>query len=381
MAALRSFAGLAEAPDGFVARGFFLVPLTVRQIHSMQSMQAHAPEMKEIQKKYKGDRQKLNEELMKFYKENNINPAASCLPLLAQLPVFFALYFVAQALHEAHPTRARWLAHRPEHRRPRRTSHWSGYLLLAIYAGSPDRCRRTSCGTTMDKTQRDIMMVAPAVFITVVARFPTGLVLYWVTTNLWTVGQGLITRRLVPKTPAPAIAAARRAGAEAQLAAARRRRRRTAPSCAERRSRSRRRRAAAPRQAEEGRRAAVSDRGHPVEATGETVGEAKWKALRELERLAPRSTRRAVRFQVVSEGERGLLGVGYTPARVVATVDGGRRRRAGAEPRRRERLAARVRELARARRRRARDRLHGSTSRETDEEIIASRAPAATSGC
>ena len=70
-----------------------LVPLTVRQIHSMQSLQAHAPEMKEIQKKYKGDRAKLNEELMKFYKENHINPAASCLPLLAQFPVFIALYF------------------------------------------------------------------------------------------------------------------------------------------------------------------------------------------------------------------------------------------------------------------------------------------------
>ena len=62
-----------------------LVPLTVKQIHSMQNMQAHAPQMKEIQRKYKGDRTKLNEELMKFYKENNINPAASCLPLLAQL--------------------------------------------------------------------------------------------------------------------------------------------------------------------------------------------------------------------------------------------------------------------------------------------------------
>src|SRR5437763_11221728 len=67
-----------------------LVPLTVKQIHSMQNMQRFAPQMKEIQKKYKGDRQRLNEELMKFYKENKINPAASCLPLVAQLPVFFA---------------------------------------------------------------------------------------------------------------------------------------------------------------------------------------------------------------------------------------------------------------------------------------------------
>src|SRR5436190_29883 len=95
-----------------------LVPLTVKQIHSMQNMQAHAPAMKELQRKYKGDRAKLNEELMKFYKENNINPASSCLPLVAQ--------------------------------------------------------------------------------------FPIGLVLYWMTTNLWTVGQGLITRRLMPKVAPPA---------------------------------------------------------------------------------------------------------------------------------------------------------------------------------
>ena len=71
-----------------------LVPLTVRQIHSMQNMQRFAPQMKEIQKKYKGDRQRLNEELMKFYKENNINPAASCLPLLAQIPVFIGLFYM-----------------------------------------------------------------------------------------------------------------------------------------------------------------------------------------------------------------------------------------------------------------------------------------------
>src|ERR1700749_3875869 len=71
-----------------------LVPLTVRQIHSMQSLQKHAPEMKEIQRKYKGDKQKQQEELMKFYKENHINPAASCLPFVAQLPVFISLYLV-----------------------------------------------------------------------------------------------------------------------------------------------------------------------------------------------------------------------------------------------------------------------------------------------
>ncbi|HUK97028.1 MAG TPA: YidC/Oxa1 family membrane protein insertase [Gaiellaceae bacterium] len=177
-----------------------LVPLAVRQIHSMQAMQRHAPEMKAIQQKYKGDRQKLNEELMKFYKENNINPAASCLPLVLQVPVFIALYLTLR--HESHHITGSWL-HIVPSISAKATAHWSGYLLLAIYAGS-QVASTYFMGATMDKTQRRIMMVLPLVFLTVVARFPVGLIIYWMTTNLWTVGQGLITRRLVPKTPAAA---------------------------------------------------------------------------------------------------------------------------------------------------------------------------------
>ncbi len=178
-----------------------LVPLAVRQIHSMQAMQKHAPEMKAIQQKYKGDRQKLNEELMKFYRENNINPAASCLPLVAQIPIFFALYLTLR--HYSKHIHGSWL-HVVPNISDRGTAHWSGYLLLAIYAGS-QIASTYFMGTTMDKTQRRIMMIVPIVFITVVARFPVGLIIYWMTTNLWTVGQGLITRRLVPKTPAPQL--------------------------------------------------------------------------------------------------------------------------------------------------------------------------------
>jgi YidC/Oxa1 family membrane protein insertase len=180
-----------------------LVPLTVRQIHSMQSLQAHAPEMKEIQRKYKGDRAKLNEELMKFYKENHINPAASCLPLLAQFPVFIALYFTLK--NGTHHITGSWL-HIVPNISAKATSHWSGFLLLAIYGGS-QIASTYFMGATMDKTQRRIMMFLPIVFITFVAQFPMGLILYWMTTNLWTVGQGLITRRLVPK-PNPAAVAA-----------------------------------------------------------------------------------------------------------------------------------------------------------------------------
>src|SRR5205085_3514694 len=110
-----------------------LVPLTVKQIHSMQNMQAHAPQMKEIQRKYKGDRQKLNEELMKFYKENNINPAASCLPLLAQLPIFIGLFYTLRhfAKHPP-PGDLSWLHFVPNIAQ-HASAHWSGWILITIY--------------------------------------------------------------------------------------------------------------------------------------------------------------------------------------------------------------------------------------------------------
>jgi YidC/Oxa1 family membrane protein insertase len=181
-----------------------LVPLAVRQIHSMQALQKHAPEMKEIQRKYKGDRQKMNEEMMRFYKENHINPAASCLPLLAQLPVFFSLYLVLREFAK-HPPQGdlSWLYIVPN-MADKASAHWSGYLLLAIYAVS-QIASTYFMSTTMEKTQRYLMMALPLFFITFLLNFPVGLVIYWVTTNLWTVGQGLVTRRLVPKTPAPQI--------------------------------------------------------------------------------------------------------------------------------------------------------------------------------
>jgi YidC/Oxa1 family membrane protein insertase len=182
-----------------------LVPLTVKQIHSMQNLQRYAPQMKEIQKKYKQDKQKQNEELMKFYKENQINPAASCLPMLVQLPVFLGLYYSLRAFAKEpaslHPGSLSFLHFIPsiaDHT----TSHWGGFVLLVIYVGS-QMASTLFMATTVDKMQRYLFMFMPVVFVFVIARFPAGLVLYWVTTNLWTVGQGLITRRLVPKTPPP----------------------------------------------------------------------------------------------------------------------------------------------------------------------------------
>jgi YidC/Oxa1 family membrane protein insertase len=184
-----------------------LVPLTVKQIHSMQNLQRFAPQMKEIQKKYKSDKQKQNEELMKFYRENNINPAASCLPMLVQLPVFIALYYSLRHFSNEpaslHPGSLSFLHFIPSIA-DRTTSHWGGYILLVVYVGS-QMASTLFMSATADKVQRTLFMAMPVIFVFVIAHFPAGLVLYWVTTNLWTVGQGLITRRLVPKTPPPEL--------------------------------------------------------------------------------------------------------------------------------------------------------------------------------
>ena len=184
-----------------------LVPLTIRQIHSMQNLQKHAPQMKEIQKKYKHDKQKQNEELMKFYRENKINPAASCLPMLLQLPVFIALYYTLrnfQSHFHVGPHADLSFLHFIPSISAHTTTHWGGYVLLFVYVAS-QMASSFFMMTTTDKTQRTLFMIMPLVFVFIIARFPAGLVLYWVTTNLWTVGQGLITRRLVGKTPAPAV--------------------------------------------------------------------------------------------------------------------------------------------------------------------------------
>jgi len=193
-----------------------LVPLTVRQIHSMQNLQRHAPQMKELQKKYKADKKRQQEELMKFYRENNINPAASCLPLLAQFPVFIALYLVLRQFskhppcpgHQLHPEFCvaqgdfAWLHNFVPNIAAHASAHWSGYVLLAVYVVS-QLVSTMLMSSTMDKTQRTMLMILPIGFVFFLVNFPVGLVIYWVTTNLWTVGQGMITRRLMPKPAVP----------------------------------------------------------------------------------------------------------------------------------------------------------------------------------
>jgi YidC/Oxa1 family membrane protein insertase len=176
-----------------------LVPLTVRQIHSMQNLQRHAPQMKEIQKKDKADKKRQQEELMKFYKENSINPASSCLPLLAQFPVFISLYLVLKHFPHQAGDDLSWLG--LVNITDKASVSW-GPLLIAVYALS-QLASSYFMSATAEKSQRIMLLVLPIAFIPFVINFKVGLVLYWMTTNLWTVGQGLITRRLMPRPQSP----------------------------------------------------------------------------------------------------------------------------------------------------------------------------------
>ena len=184
-----------------------ILPLTVKQIRSMQKLQAHAPELKALQQKYKGDKQRLNEEVMKFYRENKVNPAASCLPIVIQIPIFISLFYVLRGFEKNvlpnYPdSELGWLGIVPSIT-DKINEDWSGWLLLVIYVVS-QVSSSYFMSTTMEKTQRYLLMGLPLVFVFFIVRFPIGLMLYWTTTNLWTVGQGIVTRRVAPRPPPPA---------------------------------------------------------------------------------------------------------------------------------------------------------------------------------
>jgi YidC/Oxa1 family membrane protein insertase len=185
-----------------------LLPLTFKQFKSMQALASHAPEMKKLQDRYKHDKERLNQEMMKFYRENKINPFASCLPLLAQLPVFLSLFYMLQD-----DLRVDICGQSAQPCGPGEASFWfindltdkaSGselIILIVLYVGS-QLFSTLLMSTTTDRTQRMIFLALPFVFVIFVINFPAGLLLYWITTNLWTiVQQAIIKKRLGPMRP------------------------------------------------------------------------------------------------------------------------------------------------------------------------------------
>ena len=161
-----------------------------------------------LTQKYKQDGEKQQDDLIKLFPDTKINPASSCLPVLFQIPVFFALFFVLRDFEkEVFPkypsSDLGWLWDLVPNITDKLSEHpLSAVVLLILYATS-QTASTLLMSTTMDKMQRYLLLVLPLVFLFFVVNFPAGLMIYWVTTNLWTTGQGLVTRQLRPAPVQP----------------------------------------------------------------------------------------------------------------------------------------------------------------------------------
>ncbi|HEY2477504.1 MAG TPA: YidC/Oxa1 family membrane protein insertase [Solirubrobacterales bacterium] len=188
-----------------------LIPLTYKQLKGMRAMQALQPQIKELQEKYKNDKQRMQQEMMRFYKENKVNPFASCIPLLAQLPVFITLFYTLR--HELPSDigcgaagctngQASFLFVNDL------TSKAHGaelIVLILLYVGT-QLASGFFMSVTADKSQRTMMFVLPLIFVPFVINFPSGLIVYWITTNIWTIGQGLVINKVIPAPHVPSPA-------------------------------------------------------------------------------------------------------------------------------------------------------------------------------
>ena len=214
-----------------------LIPLFVKQIKSQRALTALQPQMKAIQTKYKDDRQKQSEEMMKLYKEHKTNPLASCFPILAQAPIFFALFTVLNGIAAktdegvSAPIARGFL--KGEYLDSAAQATFFGAKISQTFLGSPDTTvkivtviliifmsattfttqrqlmvkgmPKMDASNNMMLQQQKIMLYAfPVIFAISGVNFPVGVLIYWSTTNLWTWGQQyyVIKRNPTPGSPA-----------------------------------------------------------------------------------------------------------------------------------------------------------------------------------
>ncbi len=165
------------------------VPLQYKSYKSMKQMQVIQPKVLAVQEKFKDDRDRLNKELIKLYRDHKVNPVGGCLPMVLQMPVFVALFnilYMTIDLRQA-PFMA-WLTD---------LSVQDPYYVLPIIMGVTMVIQQKITPTTMDPTQAKIMLMLPAFMTFLFINFPAGLVLYWLTNNVLTISQQLITDRVI----------------------------------------------------------------------------------------------------------------------------------------------------------------------------------------
>jgi YidC/Oxa1 family membrane protein insertase len=177
----------------------FILPLTFRGVKSMQRLQSFQPEIKAIQERYKDDRQRMNQEVMAFYQREKVNPLGSCLPLVLQIPFFISLFYLLRS-PEFKADIAGNASFGPIPNLAEKITGDPVLLgtLIVLYVGTQLAASAVTAFSA-DPTQRRIMFALPFVFVIFIINFPAGLIVYWITTNVWTIGQQLLVKKLYPK--------------------------------------------------------------------------------------------------------------------------------------------------------------------------------------
>jgi len=204
-----------------------LVPLTVKQQQSMRRMTALQPELKKLQAKYKHDRQMLNEKMMEFYRENNTNPFGSCLPIVVQIPIFIGLFYLLRSPErfiEPGDDLSFLFGFIPDittHLKDLPTSTLA--ILMIIYVSSQVGSMLLM-PSTADPRMKYLFAGMPILFAVFIVNqaFPAGLMLYWITTNLWTCAQAGVIRHVFPPPAFVEMQAAKKRGDDPPPAAAKR---------------------------------------------------------------------------------------------------------------------------------------------------------------
>ena len=178
-----------------------ILPLTFKGVKGMQRLQTLQPEIKRIQERYKDDRQRMNQEVMAFYQREKVNPLSSCMPLVLQIPFFMALFFLLRS-DSFKADIANNPGFYPIDNLAEKVTGDPVLLgaLIVLYVGTQLAASLVTA-ISADPMQRRIMLALPFVFVVFIINFQAGLIVYWITTNVWTIGQQLMVRKLYPKPP------------------------------------------------------------------------------------------------------------------------------------------------------------------------------------
>jgi len=164
-----------------------LFPLTVRQVRSMRKMQDLKPDMDRIRAKYRNNREKQQEELMKLYQERKVNPLGGCFPLLIQMPIFITMFYVIRDFGNTHESFSQggilWFQNLTEA---------DPYYILPILSAITMLIGSEITAKNLEPQQRWLMRILPVAFTFFLYYFPAGLFMYWITSNIFTIGQNYL---------------------------------------------------------------------------------------------------------------------------------------------------------------------------------------------